>query len=101
MTAQRVYEFNVYDINRKPLCLDSYKGRPLLVVNVASLDPQAQLNYTQLQSLYSRHNTNGRGLAIVAFPCNQFNQEPGSLDDIKSFAKEFGVTFDLMDKVRE
>jgi glutathione peroxidase-family protein len=97
--AKSVYEFSVFDIHQKPRCLDCYKGRPILIINVASSDPQAALNYTQLQSLFNKHNRKGKGLAIVAFPCNQFNQEPGSTNEILAYAREFGVTFDLMDKV--
>lgn len=77
---------------------DRYQGKVVLVVNVASecgLTPQ----YEQLQQLHDKYAT--KGLSIVGFPCNQFRgQEPGSSEEIASFCKKnYGVTFDLMEKV--
>jgi len=58
------------------------------------------VNYQQLQALYSKYAE--AGFRVMAFPCNQFgNQEPGSDDDVKHFAKRtFGVTFDLYQKIK-
>lgn len=58
------------------------------------------MNYQQLQALYSKYAN--AGFRIMAFPCNQFaKQEPGSDQDIESFAKHtFGVTFDLYQKIK-
>ncbi len=78
--------------------LSDYYGKPVLVVNVASkcgLTPQ----YKGLQAL---HETYGpKGLQIVGFPCNDFRkQEPGTHAEIQSFCqKNYGVEFDLMEKV--
>lgn len=74
-----------------------YKGKVLLIVNVASecgLTPQ----YDQLQALYESRRD--KGLVIVGVPCNQFgNQEPGSSEQIASFCKlNYGVTFPLLEK---
>jgi len=81
-----------------PAPLDRYAGQPVLVVNVASqcgLTPQ----YAGLQALHERYA--GRGLAILGFPCNQFNgQEPGGPAEIAQFCRdEYGVSFALMEKV--
>ena len=94
----RLYNLELKDIDLNPVYLNQYKGKTLLVVNVASkcgYTPQ----YADLQSLYDEYNH--RGLEILAFPCNQFgNQEPGTRQDIKSFCDlNFNVTFKILDKV--
>ena len=65
--------------------LNNYKGKVLLLVNVASecgLTPQ----YEQLQQLHEKYNK--QGLAVIGFPCNQFGgQEPGSADEIREFTR--------------
>ena len=76
-----------------------YKGRVLLLVNVASrcgLTPQ----YKLLQQLHKKYTK--QGLSIVGVPCNQFNgQEPGTEKVIAAFCKKnYGVQFDLMSKVK-
>lgn len=78
--------------------LQKYKGKVLLIVNTASqcgLTPQ----YSQLQALYEKYKD--RGLVVLGFPCNQFGkQEPGSAREISEFCtKNYGVTFDMFDKV--
>lgn len=80
------------------LDLRAYRGRPTLIVNVASqcgLTPQ----YEGLQRLYERYAD--RGLNIVGVPCNQFGeQEPGTPDEIATFCSEtYGVTFPLTAKL--
>lgn len=78
--------------------LSAYRGRAVLVVNIASkcgFTPQ----YRGLQALYERLHP--RGLEILAFPCDQFgHQEPGTDAEIASFCeKNFGVTFPLFRKI--
>eukprot|EP00882_Tetradesmus_deserticola_P007607 GHRQ01008012.1.p1 GENE.GHRQ01008012.1~~GHRQ01008012.1.p1 ORF type:complete len:200 (+),score=66.62 GHRQ01008012.1:509-1108(+) len=97
-TASKFYSFKVQDIDGRTTKLDKYKGKVVLVVNLASacgFTPQ----YAELQELYQRYSS--KGLVVLGFPCNQFGQqEPGSNSDIKSFAKKsYGVTFPLMGKV--
>ncbi len=82
----------------QPTTLASYKGKALLVVNVASkcgLTPQ----YTQLEALQKKYEP--KGFTVVGFPCNQFGgQEPGSADEIAEFCSAtYGVTFPMMEKV--
>ncbi len=78
--------------------LGDYAGSVLLVVNVASrcgFTPQ----YEGLQALQDSYGA--KGFAVLGFPCNDFGaQEPGSLDEIKTFCStKFGASFELFDKV--
>ncbi|MSU80360.1 MAG: glutathione peroxidase [Gemmataceae bacterium] len=94
-----VYQFKVSNIDGKTLDLAKYKGKVLLLVNVAS-ECGYTGQYRPLQDLYKKHGKDG--LAILAFPCNDFGaQEPGNEAAIKKFAqKQYGVEFDLFAKVR-
>ncbi len=97
-TKGRVHEFEMADIDGKPVKLSKYKGHPLLIVNTASLcgfTPQ----YTDLQDLYEKYRA--KGLRIAAFPANEFGaQEPGSNADIKSFCMtKYALGFDLFSKI--
>lgn len=96
--ASSVYEFNVKDINNVDVKLDQYKGRVLLIVNVASKCGFTKTNYKELNDLYSKYKD--QGLAILGFPCNQFgHQEPGCDVDIKEFMKKNNVEWDMFAKV--
>ena len=93
-----IYDFTVKDIHGKPVKLDAYKGKPLLIVNTASkcgFTPQ----YKGLEALYEK--LHGKGLEILGFPCNQFGeQEPGSEAEIESFCElNYGVTFPMFAKI--
>ena len=94
----KLYEFSVKDIDGSEVDLGSYKGKVILIVNVASacgFTPQ----YEGLQDLFERYKD--KGLEILAFPCNQFgSQEPGSNEQIKTFCEDkYSVGFKLFDKV--
>ena len=94
----KLYEFSVKDIDGSEVDLSSYKGKVILIVNVASacgFTPQ----YEGLQDLFERYKD--KGLEILAFPCNQFGlQEPGSNDQIKTFCEDkYNISFKLFDKV--
>ena len=94
----KLYEFSVKDIDGSEVDLSSYKGKVILIVNVASacgFTPQ----YEGLQDLFERYKD--KGLEILAFPCNQFgSQEPGSNDQIKTFCEDkYNISFKLFDKV--
>ncbi|MCX6952252.1 MAG: glutathione peroxidase [Verrucomicrobia bacterium] len=98
LRAESLYEIPVKDIDGKATSLAPYKGRVLLVVNVASecgYTPQ----YQGLEAVYKKYA--GQGLTVLGFPCNQFGgQEPGSNAEIKQFCSTtFHVTFPLFDKV--
>jgi glutathione peroxidase len=78
--------------------LASYKGKALLLVNVASkcgLTPQ----YSALEALQKKYEP--KGFTVIGFPCNQFGkQEPGSAQEIETFCSTtYGVTFPMMEKV--
>jgi len=93
-----LYDFTVDDIQGKPVKLDRYKGKVLLIVNTASkcgYTPQ----YQGLEALYEKYQA--KGLEVLGFPCNQFGaQEPGSAEEIVSFCDlNYGVKFPLFAKV--
>jgi glutathione peroxidase len=93
------HDLNTVTIHGKEISLSSYKGKPILVVNVASkcgYTPQ----YEGLESIYKSYKD--KGLVIIGFPSNDFGaQEPGSEKEIADFCKlNYGVTFDLMKKVK-
>ncbi|MCX7862183.1 MAG: glutathione peroxidase [Bacteroidales bacterium] len=101
MTAQSIYDnnFKVNDIEGKEFSLNAYKGKKLMIVNVASkcgLTPQ----YKELQALYEKYQKS-HNFEIIAFPANNFlNQEPGTNEEIKAFCeKNYGVTFKIMEKI--
>jgi glutathione peroxidase len=92
------YDFSFTSIDGEPLPLSSFKGKPVLVVNVASkcgLTPQ----YEGMEALYRDYRD--KGLVVLGVPCNQFaGQEPGTEGEIKDFcATTFGVDFPLTAKV--
>ena len=91
-------DFKVTDIDGKPVSLSDYKGKVVLIVNVASkcgFTPQ----YTALEQLYMADKD--KGLVILGFPADNFkNQEPGSNAEIKTFCtSKYNVTFPMMSKV--
>ena len=97
-TQSSLYDIPLKDINGKPTSLKAYKGKTILVVNVASkcgLTPQ----YSALESLYKKYQS--KGLVVLGFPCNDFaGQEPGTNDEIKQFcSSKYDVTFPLFDKL--
>jgi glutathione peroxidase len=93
-----IYDFSVKDIAGKPIKLDRYKGKVMLIVNTASecgFTPQ----YKGLEAMYEK--LHDKGLEVLGFPCNQFGgQEPGSEKDIAQFCElNYGVTFPMFAKV--
>lgn len=98
LAAESVHEFKVKSIEGKEVDLSEYKGKVLLVVNVASecgLTPQ----YEQLQAVYEKYKD--KGVVVIGFPCNQFgSQEPGTEKEIQKFCTdEYKVTFPMMSKI--
>lgn len=93
-----VLDHKMKTLGGKDVDLNAYKGKVLLVVNVASkcgLTPQ----YKELEALHEKYGKDG--LAVVGFPCNQFGgQEPGDAEAIAEFCDtKYGVKFDLMEKI--
>ena len=93
-----IHDFTVTDIDGKPRSLGEWRGKTLLVVNVASqcgFTPQ----YEGLEALWREQRE--LGLVVLGFPCDQFgHQEPGSEAEIKDFCStRFDVTFPMFAKV--
>jgi glutathione peroxidase len=93
-----IYDFKVTTLDDRPQTLAAYRGRVLLIVNVASKCVFTN-QYAGLESLYQRYRS--QGLTILGFPCNQFlYQEPGDSAHIKGFCSlTYGVTFPLFPKI--
>jgi glutathione peroxidase len=92
------YDFAAKTIDGAERSLADYRGKPLLVVNVASkcgFTPQ----YAGLETLY--RNLHPQGLEVLGFPCDQFgHQEPGDESEIKTFcATQYDVTFPMFAKI--
>ncbi len=96
--AQSIHDLAVTEIDGKEATLAPFKGRVLLIVNVAS-ECGYTTQYAGLQELSGKYAA--KGLTVLGFPCNQFGgQEPGSNADIKKFcAANFRVTFPLFAKI--
>jgi glutathione peroxidase len=97
-SVSTVYDFRSKTIDGADASLSDYRGKVLLIVNVASkcgFTPQ----YEGLEKLYTQYNK--RGLEILGFPCNQFGaQEPGNEAEIKNFCSvKFDVTFPMFAKI--
>ncbi|HEX4609662.1 MAG TPA: glutathione peroxidase [Urbifossiella sp.] len=98
-TAVSIYDIPLTALDGTGRTLGEYRGRVLLIVNVASrcgFTPQ----YAGLEGLYRTYRD--RGLVVLGFPCNQFLwQEPGGAADIGAFCSlKYNVTFPVFDKVR-
>ncbi len=93
-----VLQFKTKSLEGKDVDLSQYKGKVLLIVNVASrcgYTPQ----YKALEQLHEKYNK--EGLVILGFPCNQFlRQEPGTPQQIREFCTDkYNVKFDLFEKI--
>jgi glutathione peroxidase len=98
MTSANVYDIPVRKISGEDATLGEFKGKVLLVVNVASkcgLTPQ----YEGLEKIYEQFK--GQGLVIAGFPANDFkSQEPGTEDEIQAFCTtNYGVRFPMFSKI--
>ena len=93
-----IYDFSAKTIDGADQQLDAYRGKTLLIVNVASkcgFTPQ----YTGLEALYEKFRD--KGLVVLGFPCDQFgHQEPGDEAEIKNFCSlNYDVKFPLFAKI--
>jgi glutathione peroxidase len=96
--AKTIYDFTLNSIDGQPAPLSAYKGKVVMLVNVASrcgFTPQ----YTALESIYEKYKD--RGFVIVGIPANNFGaQEPGTNEEIKTFCStKYNVKFPMMSKV--
>jgi glutathione peroxidase len=90
--------FEMPALSGEKVNLADYKGKVVLLVNVAS-ECGATPQYKELQALYSKYKD--AGLVVLGFPCNQFGgQEPGSAQQIREFCtREYSITFPLFAKI--
>ena len=93
-----VYDFTAKTIDGQDESLGAFRGKVLLIVNVASkcgFTPQ----YSGLESIYEKYRD--QGFAVLGFPCNQFgSQEPGNEEEIRNFCSlNYGVTFPMFSKI--
>jgi len=96
--ASGIYGFTLNSIDGKPAPLADYKGKVVLVVNVASqcgYTPQ----YSALEATYEKYKD--KGFVILGFPANNFGaQEPGTNEEIKTFCtRKYSVTFPMYAKI--
>ena len=92
------YDFSARDIDGKDVSLSAWKGKAMLIVNVASkcgFTPQ----YTGLEALHRKYQD--KGFAVLGFPCDQFgHQEPGDEAEIKNFCSlTYDVSFPMFAKI--
>ena len=97
-SAKTIYGFSAVLLDGRPVSLDKFRGRVLLIVNTASkcgFTPQ----YAGLEELYRTYRE--RGFEVLGFPCNQFGgQEPGPEAEIGAFCEtHYGVSFPLFAKI--
>ena len=96
-TEKTIYEYKIKDVNGKEFDMSSLKGKKVMIVNVASkcgFTPQ----YDGLQKLYEQYKT--KNFVIIGFPSNNFQQEPGTNEEIKEFCRlNYGVDFPIMSKI--
>ena len=95
---QSIYDFEMFDIDGNKVSLGQFKGKVMIIVNVASkcgLTPQ----YVELQEFYEQYKE--KGVVVLGFPANNFgDQEPGTNSEIKEFCtKNYGVTFPMFAKI--
>ena len=93
-----IYDIEVKDIDMNSIKMEEFKGKTLLIVNVASacgFTPQ----YDGLEELQKKYSE--KDFSVLAFPCNQFGaQEPGSNEEIKEFCdNNFDVNSKIFDKI--
>ena len=96
--ASNLYNFTLPNIDGKPMPLADFKGKVILMVNVASqcgYTPQ----YSALEAIYQKYKD--QGFVILGFPANNFGQqEPGTNEEIKTFcSRKYSVTFPLYSKI--
>lgn len=98
VAAESVHDFKVKSLDGKDVNLADYKGKVLLIVNVAS-KCGATPQYEQLEALHEKYGS--KGLVVMGFPCNQFGgQEPGTAKEIREFCSStYNVQFPMFSKI--
>ncbi len=98
VVMKSIYDFTMKDIDGKEVKMENYKGKVMLIVNVASKCGFTS-QYEGLQKIYLQYKE--RGLEILGFPANNFlGQEPGTNEEIKQFCSlNYNVTFPMFSKI--
>lgn len=97
LSTKSIYDFTLKSIDGKNVSLSQFKGKKMLLVNVAS-----KCGYTpQYKDLEALHKQYKDKLVVIGFPANNFGaQEPGSNEEISTFcSKNYGVSFLMMEKI--
>lgn len=96
--TKTVYDFTLKNIDGKEESLSQYKGKVIIMVNVASYCGYTS-QYKDLEAIYQKYKS--KGLVVLGFPANNFMaQEPGTNADIKQFcSREYAVTFPMFSKI--
>ena len=92
-----IYDIEIKSLQNTPILLSDYKGKHLLIVNVAS-----KCGFTpQYKDLEELHKTYKNNLVVIGVPCNQFGkQEPGNSNEIQEFCEiNYGVSFIITEKL--
>lgn len=96
--SDSIYDISCKNINGETISLEQFRGQAMLIVNTASFcgfTPQ----YRGLEYLYREFHD--RGFIVLAFPCNQFGEEPFDEEHIGEFCtKNYGVSFPMMEKIK-
>jgi glutathione peroxidase len=97
MQTTPFYSLNAVSLDGETINMESYKGKKIIVLNVASKCGYTS-QYADWQAFYEK---NADRYVVLGFPCNQFmSQEPGSAEEIGAFCqKNYGVSFPMFDKV--
>lgn len=95
---KNMYEFTMKDIDGKDIKLDAYKGKVVMIVNVASKCGYTS-QYEGMETIHKKYKD--QGLVVLGFPANNFmGQEPGTEKEIKEFCStKYGVTFPMFSKI--
>lgn len=96
ISQSTIYDFKVKEINSGDIDLNSFRGKKILIVNVASTGPKAS-QYTELRELFQQYH--GTNLVVICCPSNDFNNEPKNVEELQSFFKGTGNNFFLAKKL--
>lgn len=92
-----VYDFAVKNLDGEEVSLSKYKGKVILIVNIASKCGFAKQNFKELSELHEKYCL--KGLTILGFPCDQFGQESRSEPEIKEFLADNNIEWDVFGKI--
>ena len=93
-----IYDISVKDINGEESLLEKYKGSVMIIVNTAS-EWGFKTQLGELEKLYQKYKD--KNFVVLAFPSDQFNQEPLTDEEIKTaYADKFNITYPIFSKIR-